>query len=152
MLAYCALTPVSPLSVGVGFIETLGAIYTGPDAMHGISDLAGGLEPFVSGGIVDRLGQTGFRPGSTTGVPKWIVDGTVNLTSGAFTIGAKWVIKEESSSLDEGPGNITDRGRFWGFTAEYGRPIGAWSVDVRFRYAQGEIDYRSSADDGCSPA
>ena len=41
-------------------------------------------------------------------------------------------------------GSIRDQGRMTGFTADYGRPVGAYSFDVRFRYAQGRIDYRSS--------
>ena len=42
--------------------------------------------------------------------------------------------------------SIQDEGRFTGFTVDYGRPVGGFSFDVRFRYAQGEIDY--SASDG----
>jgi hypothetical protein len=41
-------------------------------------------------------------------------------------------------------GSIADEGRMTGFTVEYGRPVGGFSFDVRFRYAQGLIDYRSS--------
>jgi hypothetical protein len=40
--------------------------------------------------------------------------------------------------------SIKDEGRMAGFTVEYGRPVGSFSFDVRFRYAQGEIDYRAS--------
>jgi hypothetical protein len=41
-------------------------------------------------------------------------------------------------------GSIRDEGRMAGFTVEYGRPVGGFSFDARFRYAQGEIDYLSS--------
>lgn len=41
-------------------------------------------------------------------------------------------------------GSVTDAGRMTGFTAAYGRPVGGFSFDVRLRYAQGQIDYRSS--------
>jgi len=40
--------------------------------------------------------------------------------------------------------SIRDEGRMAGFTVEYGRPVGSFSFDARFRYAQGEIDYRAS--------
>lgn len=43
-------------------------------------------------------------------------------------------------------GSIKDEGRFTGFTVDYGRRVGGFSFDARFRYAEGEIDY--SADDG----
>ena len=36
---------------------------------------------------IDRTGQTGFRPGTTTGVPDWIVDGFVNWNVGRATLG-----------------------------------------------------------------
>ncbi|WP_249276377.1 TonB-dependent receptor domain-containing protein [Sphingomonas baiyangensis] len=42
----------------------------------------------LSIGGVDRTGQTGFRPGTTTGVPDWIVDGTIVWTSGNFSLNA----------------------------------------------------------------
>ena len=41
-------------------------------------------------------------------------------------------------------GSVADSGRMAGFTVAYGRPAGAFSFDVRFHYAQGRIDYRSS--------
>lgn len=53
----------------------------------------------------------------------------------------------EDFDVEEGPGSISDKGRLSGFTAEYGRPLGGWSLNVRFRYAQGEIDYVSSDGD-----
>ena len=40
-------------------------------------------------------------------------------------------------------GGIEDEGRMTGFTVEYGRPVGRFSFDARFRYAQGEIDYKA---------
>ncbi|BBB14534.1 TonB-dependent receptor (plasmid) [Sphingopyxis sp. FD7] len=39
-------------------------------------------------GGVDRTGQTGFRPGTTTGVPDWIVDGNVVWTMGDVSLSA----------------------------------------------------------------
>lgn len=42
----------------------------------------------LSIGGIDRTGQTGFRPGTTTGVPDWIVDGTVAWTKDDFTLTA----------------------------------------------------------------
>ena len=41
---------------------------------------------------------------------------------------------------------VQDEGRFSGVTAEYGRRLGRFSFDARFRYGEGEIDY--SASDG----
>jgi hypothetical protein len=41
-------------------------------------------------------------------------------------------------------GSIADEGPMTGFTVEYGRPVGGFSFDARFRYAQGRIDYSSS--------
>jgi hypothetical protein len=43
-------------------------------------------------------------------------------------------------------GSIKDEGRFTGFVANYGRPVGGFSFDARFHFAEGEIDY--SASDG----
>ena len=39
-------------------------------------------------GVTDRAGQTGYRPGTTTGVPDWIVDGSVNWTRDQLSFGA----------------------------------------------------------------
>jgi len=39
-------------------------------------------------GITDRVGQTGYRPGTTTGVPNWIVDGLVTWNLNKLTLGA----------------------------------------------------------------
>ncbi len=39
-------------------------------------------------GGVDRTGQTGFRPGTTTGVPDWIVDGNVVWSVGDLSLNA----------------------------------------------------------------
>ena len=39
-------------------------------------------------GGVDRTGQTGYRPGTTTGVPDYIIDGTVTWRKDAFTLSA----------------------------------------------------------------
>jgi outer membrane receptor protein involved in Fe transport len=38
-------------------------------------------------GITDRVGQTGYRPGTTTGVPNWILDGYVSWTLDKATVG-----------------------------------------------------------------
>lgn len=38
-------------------------------------------------GKVDRVGQTGYRPGTTTGVPRWMVDGDISWTMNQFTVG-----------------------------------------------------------------
>ena len=40
-----------------------------------------------SAGTVDRAGQTGFRPGTTTGVPDWTVDASINWRMDALTLG-----------------------------------------------------------------
>lgn len=42
----------------------------------------------LSIGGIDRTGQTGFRPGTTTGVPDWIVDGTIGWTYDVLTLTA----------------------------------------------------------------
>ena len=42
----------------------------------------------LSVGGVDRTGQTGYRPGTTTGVPDYIIDGTVAWNKDAFTLSA----------------------------------------------------------------
>lgn len=46
-------------------------------------------------GGIDRTGQTGYRPGTTTGVPDWIVDGTVlwDLGSVALNLHGKYIPK-----------------------------------------------------------
>jgi outer membrane receptor protein involved in Fe transport len=44
------------------------------------------LELEVAG--IDRTGQTGFRPGTTTGIPDWTVDGTVTWTLDPITLSA----------------------------------------------------------------
>lgn len=38
-------------------------------------------------GTVDRAGQTGYRPGTSTGVPDWVVDGIVRWDIGRFGAG-----------------------------------------------------------------
>ncbi|MCW6531938.1 TonB-dependent receptor [Sphingomonas sp. MMSM20] len=40
----------------------------------------------LSIGGVDRTGQTGYRPGTTTGVPDWIIDGTAVWSIGALAL------------------------------------------------------------------
>lgn len=35
----------------------------------------------------DRVGQTGYRPGTTTGVPRWMIDGDISWTLDALTLG-----------------------------------------------------------------
>ncbi|MCC7463396.1 MAG: TonB-dependent receptor [Gammaproteobacteria bacterium] len=40
-------------------------------------------------GVTDRAGQTGYRPGTTTGVPDWIIDGSVSWTLRSATVGAR---------------------------------------------------------------
>ena len=40
-----------------------------------------------SAGTVDRAGQTGYRPGATTGVPDWTVDGTLRWDYGPLSAG-----------------------------------------------------------------
>lgn len=42
----------------------------------------------LSVGGVDRSGQTGYRPGTTTGVPDYIIDGTITWRKDAFTLSA----------------------------------------------------------------
>ncbi|HEX8571078.1 MAG TPA: hypothetical protein VF699_14320 [Caulobacteraceae bacterium] len=54
---------------------------------------------------------------------------------------------ESFHSDDFGSGSISDDGQFYGFSVEYGRPVGGWSFEARFRYGQGEVDYRSSEGD-----
>jgi outer membrane receptor protein involved in Fe transport len=44
------------------------------------------LELNIAG--VDRTGQTGFRPGTTTGVPDWIVDGNIVWSMGDLSLNA----------------------------------------------------------------
>jgi outer membrane receptor protein involved in Fe transport len=44
------------------------------------------LELNIAG--VDRTGQTGFRPGTTTGVPDWIVDGNIVWSMGDLSMNA----------------------------------------------------------------
>ena len=39
-------------------------------------------------GGVDRTGQTGYRPGTVTGVPDWIVDGNIVWSVGDFSLNA----------------------------------------------------------------
>lgn len=40
-----------------------------------------------SAGTVDRAGQTGYRPGTTTGVPDWIVDANLTWKMDALSVG-----------------------------------------------------------------
>lgn len=40
-----------------------------------------------SAGTVDRAGQTGYRPGTTTGMPDWVVNANVNWEMDALTLG-----------------------------------------------------------------
>jgi len=40
-----------------------------------------------SRGTTDRVGQTGYRPGTTTGVPDWVVDGFINWRLGKTNFG-----------------------------------------------------------------
>ena len=40
-------------------------------------------------GTTDRAGQTGFRPGTTTGVPDWLVDGSVTWSMEKVTLGTR---------------------------------------------------------------
>jgi outer membrane receptor protein involved in Fe transport len=40
-----------------------------------------------SAGVVDRAGQTGYRPGTTTGVPDWTVAGTIRWDRGPLSAG-----------------------------------------------------------------
>lgn len=40
-----------------------------------------------SAGTVDRVGQTGYRPGTTTGIPDWTVDGFLTWNKGPVTAG-----------------------------------------------------------------
>jgi len=39
-------------------------------------------------GVTDRAGQTGFRAGTTTGMPSWTIDGLVTWTMNALTMSA----------------------------------------------------------------
>ena len=39
-------------------------------------------------GITDRVGQTGYRPGTTTGVPNWVVDSTITWNLDRLSLGA----------------------------------------------------------------
>ena len=38
-------------------------------------------------GVTDRAGQTGYRPGTTTGMPDWTINSNITLELGAFTAG-----------------------------------------------------------------
>lgn len=56
-------------------------------------------------GGIDRTGQTGYRPGTTTGVPDWIVDGTVlwDLGSVALNLHGKYIPKGVFDTTLVGP-------------------------------------------------
>ncbi|WP_294291765.1 TonB-dependent receptor [uncultured Sphingomonas sp.] len=78
-------------------------------------------------GGVDRTGQTGYRPGTTTGVPDWIVDGTVVWTTGPLALNAhgKYIPKGVFDTTLVGPEDA-------GYAATLSNSVNSNRVNGRF--------------------